>query len=245
VVDVFTREALAIEVGQRLASGGQKQRVALARAIVYQPKVVLFDEPLSNLDAKLREQMRVELARLQRDVGITSIYVTHDQAEALVMSDRIVVMNEGTVQQIGDPQTIYWRPANTFVARFIGVASLIEGTVLGRDAQACDVEIRARPGERPLRIRAASDRLLTRGSTIQLCLRPEDIALHTSKPTHTGHVNVLPGRVLGTAYLGTYVECRVGVGSHELCVRSGNTGDLTPGQQVFLTFDPAHAIRVT
>ena len=110
-------------------SGGQRQRVALARAIVYEPKVVLFDEPLSNLDAKLREQMRVELVRLQQEVGITSIYVTHDQSEALVMSDRVVVMNKGTIQQIGDPHTIYAQPANAFVANFIGVANLMEGTL--------------------------------------------------------------------------------------------------------------------
>ena len=110
-------------------SGGQRQRVALARAIVYEPRVVLFDEPLSNLDAKLREQMRIELVRLQQEVGITSIYVTHDQAEALVMSDRVVVMDKGVIQQIDDPQTIYARPANTFVANFIGVANLMEGVV--------------------------------------------------------------------------------------------------------------------
>ncbi|MCE2452127.1 MAG: ABC transporter ATP-binding protein, partial [Nitrospinae bacterium] len=103
-------------------SGGQRQRVALARAIVYNPKVVLFDEPLSNLDAKLREQMRIELTRLQHDVGITSIYVTHDQTEALVMSDRVVVMDKGVIQQIGDPETIYAEPTNAFVANFIGVA---------------------------------------------------------------------------------------------------------------------------
>src|SRR6187551_2706485 len=115
-------------------SGGQRQRVALARAIVYEPRVVLFDEPLSNLDAKLREQMRIELVRLQHEVGITSIYVTHDQAEALVMSDRVVVMNNGVIQQIGDPQSIYARPATSFVARFIGVANLLDGILLGRNA---------------------------------------------------------------------------------------------------------------
>ncbi|HEU5018316.1 MAG TPA: ABC transporter ATP-binding protein, partial [Pseudolabrys sp.] len=112
-------------------SGGQRQRVALARAIVYEPRVILFDEPLSNLDAKLREQMRVELVRLQHEVGITSVYVTHDQSEALVMSDRVVVMDKGVIQQIGDPQTIYARPANTFVANFIGVANLMPGVMLG------------------------------------------------------------------------------------------------------------------
>ena len=105
-------------------SGGQRQRVALARAIVYEPKVVLFDEPLSNLDAKLREQMRIELVRLQKEVGITSIYVTHDQSEALIMSDRVVVMNKGVIQQIGDPHSIYARPVNAFVAAAKDTAKL-------------------------------------------------------------------------------------------------------------------------
>ena len=123
-------------------SGGQRQRVALARAIAYEPKVILFDEPLSNLDAKLREQMRVELVRLQREVGITSIYVTHDQAEALVMSDRVVVMADGAIQQIGDPQTIYARPANRFVAKFIGVANLVDGVLLESNGSTCAIEVR-------------------------------------------------------------------------------------------------------
>ena len=111
-------------------SGGQRQRVALARAIVYQPEVILFDEPLSNLDAKLREQMRDEIVRLQKEVGITSIFVTHDQSEALVMSDRVVVMDKAVIQQVGDPQEIYANPANSFVANFIGVTSLLEGKLL-------------------------------------------------------------------------------------------------------------------
>ena len=135
-------------------SGGQRQRVALARAIVYEPKVVLFDEPLSNLDAKLREQMRVELVRLQKEVGITSIYVTHDQSEALVMSDRVVVMNKGVIQQIGAPHDIYGRPANTFVANFIGVANLMEGILLGRSGEFCDMEIPLGEGHAPLRVKA-------------------------------------------------------------------------------------------
>ena len=135
-------------------SGGQRQRVALARAIVYEPRVVLFDEPLSNLDAKLREQMRDELVRLQREVGITSVYVTHDQGEALVMSDRIVVMDKAVIQQIGDPLTIYAEPANSFVAGFIGVANLIEGTVVNRQGRDCEVEVAAREGGQPMRFRA-------------------------------------------------------------------------------------------
>src|SRR6185312_12921256 len=111
-------------------SGGQQQRVALARAIVTRPDILLFDEPLSNLDAKLREKVRVEIRELQRRLRITSIYVTHDQAEALVVSDRIVVMNRGRIEQIGDPDTIYRAPDNAFVADFIGLTNIIEGMLL-------------------------------------------------------------------------------------------------------------------
>ena len=111
-------------------SGGQQQRAALARAIVSRPRLLLFDEPLSNLDLKLREQMRVELKRIQHEVGITSIYVTHDQSEALVMSDEIIVMSKGRIQQMGGPREIYARPVNAYVSNFIGVANLLKGRVL-------------------------------------------------------------------------------------------------------------------
>src|SRR3990170_3796197 len=111
-------------------SGGQQQRAALARAIVSRPRLLLFDEPLSNLDLKLREQMRIELKRIQHEVGITSIYVTHDQAEALVMSDEIIVMSKGRIQQKGGPHEIYARPVNAYVSNFIGVANLLRGRVV-------------------------------------------------------------------------------------------------------------------
>jgi ABC-type Fe3+/spermidine/putrescine transport system ATPase subunit len=248
----LTMEALELvglaQLADRYAtklSGGQRQRVALARAIVYRPKVVLFDEPLSNLDAKLREQMRVELARLQREVGVTSIYVTHDQAEALVMSDRVVVMNNGIVQQIGDLQTIYWQPANTFVARFIGVASVIESTVLGRANGCCDVEVQLASGQAPLVLRIACRDRLERGAKLAVCLRPEDLVLHLAAPNPARHVNVLQGEVTATAYLGTYVECRARVGGYELCVQTPHAHELGIGQVVFLTFEPDAAIAVT
>ncbi len=110
-------------------SGGQQQRVALARALIFNPRLLLFDEPLSNLDAKLREQLRMEIVRLQREVGITSVYVTHDQAEAIVISDQIIVMNQGRIEQQGDARTIYTRPANRFVAEFIGLTNLLAAKV--------------------------------------------------------------------------------------------------------------------
>lgn len=225
-------------------SGGQRQRVALARAIVYKPKVILFDEPLSNLDAKLREQMRVELVRLQKEVGITSIYVTHDQSEALVMSDRVVVMDKGTIQQIDDPHTIYTRPANTFVANFIGVASLLKGTLLGRDGADCDVEIPLGDGYAPLHLRAAGGEGIARGQSIHLCLRPEDIALHVTPPNGSA-LNVIEAEVIDTVYLGNFIECRVGVGCYEVCIQADHDKQLVPRQKVFLSFTPAHGLCLT
>jgi ABC-type Fe3+/spermidine/putrescine transport system ATPase subunit len=225
-------------------SGGQRQRVALARAIVYQPRVVLFDEPLSNLDAKLREQMRIELVRLQHEVGITSIYVTHDQSEALVMSDRVVVMNNGVIQQIGDPQTIYARPANTFVANFIGVANLMQGRLLGRDGEICDLEIQLDEGRMPLRLRAAGGEGAVAGQAVTLSLRPEDIAISFEKPANAG-ANLFEGEVVDTIYLGNMLECRVKVGRHEIGIQTDHCEQIAPQQKVYLSFRPEHGLCLT
>ena len=132
-------------------SGGQQQRVALARAIVTEPRVLLFDEPLSNLDAKLREQMRSEVRRLQRRLNITSVYVTHDQAEAMALSDRIVVMESGRVQQVAEPFEIYAHPTNRFVADFIGRVNFLEGRVVAASDGTAGVDVRGHRLEVPLR----------------------------------------------------------------------------------------------
>ena len=116
-------------------SGGQQQRLALARALVAEPRLLLLDEPLSNLDAQLREQMRIELRRLQKEVGVTAVYVTHDQSEALALSDRIAVMHKGRIVQIGTPHQIYQQPGNVFVATFVGRSNLLRGALLEYDAQ--------------------------------------------------------------------------------------------------------------
>jgi iron(III) transport system ATP-binding protein len=223
-------------------SGGQRQRVALARAIAYAPKVILFDEPLSNLDAKLREQMRVELARLQRDVGITSIYVTHDQAEALVMSDRVVVMNHGSIQQVGDPQAIYARPANSFVAKFIGVANLLEGVLVARNGKGCELDIPGGPEDAPLRVHAAGGYGARRGQRIYLSLRPEDVVLHRQRPDDPFHTNVIEGVVVETVYLGCFLQCRVKVGPRELSVQVASHERVVPDERVFLSFRPDHGL---
>jgi iron(III) transport system ATP-binding protein len=224
-------------------SGGQRQRVALARAIVYEPRVILFDEPLSNLDAKLREQMRVELVRLQKEVGITSIYVTHDQSEALVMSDRVVVMNNGVIQQIGDPQTIYAQPANTFVANFIGVANLMQGVLLGRSGSLCDIEIALGENRAPLRLQAAGGDSAKAGDKITLSLRPEDIDIRFEKPS--SDVNVFEGEVSETVYLGNVLECRVKVGRYDIGIQIDHYEQIAPRQKVFLSFQPEHGLCLT
>jgi iron(III) transport system ATP-binding protein len=249
---IQARTARALErvglahLGDRYAtklSGGQRQRVALARAIAYEPRVVLFDEPLSNLDAQLREQMRVELVRLQREVGLTSIYVTHDQTEALVMSDRVVVMDRGLIRQIGDPETIYARPASAFVASFIGVASLLQGTFLGRDGDLCALAIPVGEGRAPLQVRAAGGEGAVPGQRIVLSLRPEDLALHLERPPDLP--NLIEGEVVDTVYLGSFLDCRVRVGPHELGVQLDHVEPLAPGQPVFLTFAPDHGVCLT
>jgi ABC-type Fe3+/spermidine/putrescine transport system ATPase subunit len=222
-------------------SGGQRQRVALARAIVYEPRVVLYDEPLSNLDAKLREQMRVELVRLQKEVGLTAIYVTHDQSEALVMSDRVVVMDKAVIQQIGDPRTIYARPVNAFVANFIGVANLLKGTLLGRTGDLVEVEIPLAEGLAPARMRAVWSEGITAGGTAIVCIRPEDLTLSTTPVAGDG-LNRLEGRVIETVYLGSFLECRVAVGQHEMIVQLDHFEQLAKGQTVYLSFAPDHAL---
>jgi iron(III) transport system ATP-binding protein len=227
-------------------SGGQRQRVALARAIVYEPKVVLFDEPLSNLDAKLREQMRVELVRLQKEVGITSIYVTHDQSEALVMSDRVVVMNKGVIQQIGRPHDIYVQPANTFVANFIGVANLMEGILLGRSGQFCEMEVPLGEGHTPLHLKALGGNGASPGQQLILSVRPEDLSVHLRKPDGAGDGNLFEGEVIDTVYLGNFLECRVSVGGrYELCIQMDHYEQLVAQQKVFLSFQPDHGLCLT
>jgi putative spermidine/putrescine transport system ATP-binding protein len=156
----------------RELSGGQQQRVALARALVTEPGVLLLDEPLSNLDALLRDEMRVELKRLQERLGTTMIFVTHDQAEALTLSDRVVVMDHGRVAQIGTPEEVYRRPATPFVARFLGRANFLEGAVTGRDAAGVTVTM-----EGGLAVYATARESITVGQRVQLAIRQERILL--------------------------------------------------------------------
>ena len=219
-------------------SGGQQQRVALARAIITEPRVLLFDEPLSNLDAKLREQMRGEVRRLQQRLGITSIYVTHDQAEAMALSDRIVVMEAGRVQQEGSPLDIYARPANRFVADFIGRVNFLEGRVTSVGPS----ELRVDVGGRCLEVPGAGGRLAA-GDATSLVVRPETIRLDPS----VGASSFI-GTIRRATYLGATVEYELQwKGATILAVISSplEQGVLPEGATVAFDFPPAtaHALR--
>jgi spermidine/putrescine ABC transporter ATP-binding subunit len=187
-------------------SGGQQQRVALARALVLNPKILLLDEPLSNLDAKVRVQVRAEIRKLQKELGITTVYVTHDQEEALTLSDRIAVFNAGRVFQIGPPRELYERPANRFVADFIGINNLIEGTVTAVDATQRRLRVATPVGE----VSALLDERLRVGDKCILCIRPENAAVGGEPAVDR---NLVRGRIAFAAYLGNTLRYDVDLGS--------------------------------
>lgn len=208
-------------------SGGQQQRVALARAIVTQPDILLFDEPLSNLDAKLRVQVRVEIQEMQKRLGITSIYVTHDQDEALAISDRIVVMNQGKIEQVGDPQSIYLRPKTSFVAGFIGLANLFMGKVLAREADSVDIEapfgkIRASTGAATFKT----------GDEVKFSFRPENMILYRE-----GGPNRISGVILHAIFMGDVTDLFVDVNGIRLRAHAGSTVKFKAGDVAEFSID--------
>jgi iron(III) transport system ATP-binding protein len=195
----------------------------MGRAIVRQPQVFLFDEPLSNLDAKLRGQMRVEIRALQRRLGVTSIYVTHDQLEAMTMADRIVVMNLGRIEQIGSPEDVYDRPQSRFVARFIGASNVIEGRQAGDrrvevNGHTLDVAWGEFPGP---------------GRELGVCVKTHDMELAPGGVN--GTANALPGRVVSQAYLGSHRDYVVDVGQ-EVLVSAPAALQLATGAEVHVRF---------
>ena len=202
-------------------SGGQQQRVALARALVMEPAVLLLDEPLSNLDAKLREEMRLELKELQERLGITVVYVTHDQIEAMALSTRIAVLHEGRILQIGTPQALYERPADPFVAAFVGAANFVPGAVVGRQEGALRVQLLEAIDGHPIVVPGTAE-----GDRVVVCIRPEDLEFDPA--------GSLRGTLLRSTYLGSHVDCLVQVGS--LTVRvEGRNGPARPrGEDVRL-----------
>ena len=179
-------------------SGGQQQRIALARALVVEPGVLLFDEPLSNLDAKLRVSMRTEIRRIQQKLGITAIYVTHDQSEAMSLSDRIIIMSKGEIAQIGDPMTIYYHPNSEFVADFIGEANFLKGTVINMEGSLCKVRVQ---GHDTL---VETNRAMEPGQDCEVVLRPEAIQI--------GDAGLLPCKVELSCFMGSYQDYHVRIG---------------------------------
>jgi ABC-type Fe3+/spermidine/putrescine transport system ATPase subunit len=214
-------------------SGGQQQRVSLARALVVQPEILLLDEPLSNLDANLREEMRGEIRRLHNEFGITSIYVTHDQAEAMTTSDRIAVMNKGRIEQIDDPLTLYARPKTRYVAEFIGRSNILDGKPNGSSVTFCGFEV-------------ASARLDSRGPirTSEFSLRSQNAALHASCPS--GDAVILPGSIVERAFLGETWDYafRSASGDLKLRIMSPPLDVFAVGQKVWLEINPSHIIPI-
>jgi spermidine/putrescine ABC transporter ATP-binding subunit len=225
----------------RQLSGGQQQRTALARALVFNPTVLLLDEPLANLDAKLREEMRFYIRNLQQEFGITTVYVTHDQAEALVLADRVAVMRGGVLQQVDVPEEIYLRPRNAWVANFVGIANLIQGTVTDH-ADGIHV-IETHLG----RLRGIAGQTLPPGAKVNVNVRPESLRLHvgaqesdTLDSESTG--NQLDGIVEDRAYLGNLADYRVRAGGELILrVQAEPYPVFNLGDQVTLTFTPDQA----
>jgi putative spermidine/putrescine transport system ATP-binding protein len=212
-------------------SGGQQQRVALARALVIEPSVLLLDEPLSNLDANLREQMRFEIREIQRRIGITTVFVTHDQGEAMAAADRLVVMDKGRVRQQGTVREIYERPADPFVAGFIGQANLIAGTV-----EACNASpalMRTTAGDR---VAAAHDGKVQQNGAAVLVLRPEDIELAREPPGDAGRTaNRLAVRVERVTYLGAALAIVVRYADQTITIAARRGGELPSiGDQMYI-----------
>ncbi len=219
-------------------SGGQQQRVALARALVNRPNVLLLDEPLGALDLKLRRRLQLELKRIQIDVGITFVYVTHDQEEALTMSDRIAVMNLGKVEQVGLPEDLYERPATRFVADFMGTTNLLKGAVWATDGTVATLRLDGGDS-----CRAADAQGLRVGEAIEISIRPETVSIDVPR---SGGIGVIEGRVEQTAYLGASIQYHVrSKGGALLSVLAPKSGRrFVAGDDVEVNWSPESALVV-
>jgi spermidine/putrescine ABC transporter ATP-binding subunit len=222
----------------RQLSGGQQQRVALARALVTRPRVLLLDEPLGALDKRLRQEMQIELRLIQREVGITTIFVTHDQEEALTLSDRIAIFNDGKVMQIGTPGEVYERPRSAFAAGFLGDANLFQGAV--QDSRGIEIE--------GLGVLRTSDTLPAAGTRVTLAVRPEKIQVWVEGLATPGaDLNRFKGKVQRTVYAGTNLTYKIEVGSHLVTVFEQNRAahPLPAGTAVNVGWLPVHSVVVS
>lgn len=225
-------------------SGGQQQRVALARALVIDPVVLLLDEPLGALDKKLREEMQVELRQLQKTVGITTLFVTHDQEEALTLSDRIVVLNEGVIQQIGPPYEIYEKPKNRFVSNFIGVSNFVKGKIIFSQIQNSTCRLAG-----GFEICIPSAEVLPEGARVELAIRPEK--LNMGKGKNFEKENCVRGELMNIVYLGTMTQYHVRLRSGETMVAfRQNIGaseemSYSVGEEIYLSWLPENTLVVS
>ncbi len=222
-------------------SGGQQQRVALARALVLEPKILLLDEPLSNLDATLREEMRFEVRDLQKRLGITTVYVTHDQEEAMVIADRLVVMNDGCIEQIGTPEEIYKHSRTRFVCSFIGLTNIISAKVEGIRPERHRVTIRSGLGEDAvINFLDWQSGNFAVGDTLSFYIRPEDIVVSKNKLDFKADLenNVFTGKVLDCTFLGSINDFRIQVGEVNLRVQTNNSISYKRGEEILVYLDP-------
>ena len=213
-------------------SGGQQQRVALARALVFEPRLVLMDEPLGALDKNLREQMQYEIKHIHERIGITVVYVTHDQSEALTMSNRIAVFNDGKVQQLSSPDVLYEQPENSFVAQFIGENNRMVGTIMSIDEKYCSVDLDGGGSIKALKVNIGEV-----GEKTQLSVRPERVTVNTGQ---TSNENNFTGLVKELIYLGDHIRARLEVcGNDEFIVKIPNEGGLNikEGESIKLTWN--------
>ncbi|HXV78655.1 MAG TPA: ABC transporter ATP-binding protein [Candidatus Binatia bacterium] len=211
-------------------SGGQQQRVAMARAMVTEPKILLMDEPLSNLDARLREQMRVELKKITTSIGVTTLYVTHDQAEALSLGDKVCVMNAGEILQIAQPLDVYARPVNLFVAQFVGEMNFVKGKVIGSG------QVESPLGKMQVPLPNGS----TLGEPVTLAIRPEHVGL---QPATKSDAMAIRGKITSKNYLGDAALIEVEVNGVSLLVKLAGDTDLSIGQQAVVDL-PSHRWHV-
>lgn len=219
-------------------SGGQQQRVALARAIVRKPSLLLLDEPLSNLDASLREEMRDELRRLQQSIDVTTVYVTHDQAEALEMSDQIAVMEHGRVVQLDTPRKVYGEPASRFVAEFVGTSNWIDGKMAGREGE--NIVVRLADGRT---LRCSDGGWAAEGDRLRIALRPETITLlpATADAPAPG-TNRLSGTITFAGFVGNMMRYRIDLGGFQVQAYAPPHADFDTGQPVALSFEARDAL---
>lgn len=215
-------------------SGGQQQRVALARALAVYPEVILLDEPLSNLDAKLREEMRIEIRELQKKLKFTAVYVTHDQLEAFTISDKIAVMNEGKIVQVASPRELYHNPANSFVANFLGRVNMMDGEVLALDEN-CMLDVKTPIGVLKVKPRNQCTKDLV-GSKVFIGIRPMSFIFLKEKGTAYEH-NVFSGVVLASIFLGEYFEYKVELAEGKI-VTVQSTEEIAEGSSVKIYISP-------